>query len=65
MKILKLLEEVLETILEFKETLVYIGNKKVHSVALFVNSKRKTQIIKENIYDPSGNRLLVNGSRPY
>lgn len=45
--------------LKFEKTLIYIGQKKVHSVAVFFNSKRRTQIIKENIYVPSGKRLLV------
>jgi hypothetical protein len=45
--------------LKFKETYVYIGNKRVHSVALFFNTKNKTHIVKENIYEPSGKRLLI------
>ena len=49
---------------EFKETLVFIGNKKVSSVALFINSKRKTEIVKENIYSPLGIRLLVTDADP-
>ncbi|MBD7912111.1 MULTISPECIES: FIST N-terminal domain-containing protein [Clostridium] len=49
---------------EFKETLIYIGKKKVHSVALFFNSKKKTQIVKENIYKPTGIKLLVTDADP-
>jgi hypothetical protein len=45
--------------LKFNETLIYIGNKKVHSAALFFNSKHKTHLIKENIYAPTENKLLI------
>lgn len=45
--------------LKFKETLVYIGGRKVHSVALFFNIKVKTHIIKENIYESTGKKLLI------
>lgn len=45
--------------LQFKETLVYIGSKKVHSAAIFFNLKSKTYIVKENIYVPMSNRLLI------
>lgn len=49
---------------QFKETQIYIGSKKVHSVALFFNSQQKTQIIKENIYVPTGKKLLVTDADP-
>jgi hypothetical protein len=45
--------------LKFEKTLIYIGNKKVHSVAAFFDMKTRTQLIKENIYVPSGKKLLV------
>lgn len=45
--------------LNFKETFVYVGNKRVHSVAIFFNIKNRTHIIKENIYIPTGTRLLI------
>jgi len=45
--------------LQFKETFIFIGSKRVHSVAVFFNMKRRTSIIKENIYMPSSKRLLV------
>lgn len=45
--------------LKFEKTLIYIGSKKVHSVAVFFNMKKRTQLIKENIYVPSGLKLLV------
>ncbi|WP_026881872.1 FIST signal transduction protein [Clostridium akagii] len=45
--------------LKFKETYIYIGKKRVSSVALFFNTKQRTHITKENIYIPSGKRLLI------
>jgi hypothetical protein len=45
--------------LQFKETYIFIGNKRVANVAIFVNSKRRTSIIKENIYTKTGKTLLV------
>ena len=45
--------------LKFEKTLIYIGSKKVHSTAIFFNMKSRTQLIKENIYEPSGKKLLV------
>lgn len=50
--------------LKFKETLIYKGNKKVHSIALFFDLKRKIQILKENIYEPLGEKLLVTDADP-
>ncbi|MBE6049946.1 MAG: hypothetical protein E7214_04595 [Clostridium sp.] len=50
--------------LRFKETPIYKGNKSIHSIALFFNSKRKTQILKENIYEPLGKKLLVTDADP-
>lgn len=46
--------------LKFKETFIFIGSKRVHSAALFFNMKNRTSIIKENIYVPKGQRLLVS-----
>ncbi|MFL0197149.1 FIST signal transduction protein [Clostridium sp. WILCCON 0269] len=34
----------------FEETYIYVGNRRVMNVALFFNLKRRTSIIKENIY---------------
>lgn len=48
--------------LKFKETFIFIGTKRVHSVALFFNTHKRTSIIKENIYVPKGKRLLVTES---
>lgn len=45
--------------LKFTETFVYIGKKRVHSAAVFLNIKKRTQIIKENIYEPAGISLFV------
>lgn len=48
--------------LQFKETFIFIGSKRVHSAVLFYNGKRRTSLIKENIYVPTGKRLLVTES---
>jgi hypothetical protein len=48
--------------LKFKETFIFIGNKKINSVAIFFDMKRRTQIIKENIYESTGTRLLITDS---
>lgn len=50
--------------LKLKKTLIYIGRKKVHSAAIFFDIKKRTQLIKENIYVPSGKRLLVTDADP-
>ena len=48
--------------LKFKETFIFIGNKKVNSVVIFFNMNKRTQIIKENIYESAGKRLLITDS---
>lgn len=45
--------------LNFKETYIYIGSKRVPNIAMFFNSRRKTCILKENIYTKTGQTLLV------
>lgn len=51
--------------LAFKETPIYIGSRKVFSVALFVNARTKTQIIKENLYTTvPEKRMLVTSADP-
>jgi hypothetical protein len=45
--------------LKFQETFIYIGSKRVKNVALFVNERKRTQIIKENIYTKTDKTLLV------
>ncbi|APC39367.1 FIST signal transduction protein [Clostridium estertheticum] len=50
--------------LKFEKTLIYIGKKEVHSVAVFFDMKKRTQLIKENIYIPSGKKLLVTDADP-
>lgn len=50
--------------LEFKETYIYIGNRRVFSVALFFQMEERTLLIKENIYKPTGKILNVSGSNP-
>ena len=48
----------------FKETLIYIGHKRVSSAAIFFDTNRKTEIIKENIYSTCGKKLLVTDANP-
>ncbi len=50
--------------LKFTKTLIYIGKREVYSVVLFFNSKTKTQLIKENLYEPCGERMLVTDADP-
>lgn len=50
--------------LNFKETSIYIGAKKVHSVALFFNTSHRTQLLKENLYGPCGKKMLVTEADP-
>lgn len=50
--------------LKFRETYIYIGKKKVASVAIFFNSSSKTQLLKENIYQSTGKKLLVTEADP-
>lgn len=46
--------------LEFKETYIYIGKRRVFSVALFFKMRQRTILIKENIYKPTGKILNVS-----
>ncbi len=50
--------------LQFKQTPIYIGSKKVHSAAIFFNTKHRTAILKENIYMPFGDRFLITDADP-
>ncbi|BCN32958.1 FIST signal transduction protein [Anaeromicropila herbilytica] len=50
--------------LQFKETLIYIGKKKVDSVAIFFDCKSRTQLVKENIYKTTEKKLLVTEADP-
>lgn len=50
--------------LTFTETPIYIGSERVHSVGIFFNSRRRTHIVKENIYIPTGKELLVTDADP-
>ena len=45
--------------LKFQETYIYIGSQRVSNVAVFFNSRKKTEIRKENIYSHTGTELLV------
>ncbi len=48
--------------LKFKETFIFSGSKRVESIAIFFNVKSRTNIIKENIYESTGKRLLITDS---
>ncbi|WHH57782.1 FIST N-terminal domain-containing protein [Petroclostridium sp. X23] len=50
--------------LQFQKTAIYIGSKKVHSAAIFFDIKCRTQILKENIYVPIGDKLLITDADP-
>lgn len=48
--------------LKFKETFIFIGSKRVQSVVVFFDIKNRSKIIKENIYESTGKRLLITES---
>lgn len=48
--------------LQFKETFIYKGCRRVRHLAVFFDSRKKTVLLKENIYTPSGTTLLVTGA---
>lgn len=48
--------------LQFKETFIFIGSRRVMNVAIFINSNRRISIMKENIYTKTGKTLLVTDS---
>lgn len=48
----------------FKETMIFIGGKRVNSAAIFFDTQKKTKIIKENIYVQCGKKLLVTDADP-
>ncbi len=48
--------------LKFKETYIYIGKNRVANAAVFFNSKRKTSVVKENIFTTTGKELLVTSA---
>lgn len=50
--------------LKFQETAVYRGETKIHNVAIFFDNKRKAQLIKENLYTPYGDKLLITDADP-
>ncbi|WPP42638.1 FIST N-terminal domain-containing protein [Paenibacillus hunanensis] len=49
---------------QFKETAIYIGKRRVAGAALFFNYHKRTQVLKENIYYTTGQRLLVTDADP-
>lgn len=50
--------------LKFTQTEIYVGDKKVKNVAMFFNVKKRTHLVKENIFLPSGKKLLVTEADP-
>ncbi|MBS7528447.1 FIST C-terminal domain-containing protein [Fusibacter paucivorans] len=48
----------------FKETAIYIGKKRVKHVAIFFDMHKRTQLLKENIYVPYGDKLLITSADP-
>ncbi|MCH5150812.1 MAG: FIST C-terminal domain-containing protein [Spirochaetales bacterium] len=46
--------------LEFKETYIYIGKRRVFSAAIFFRMEQRTILVKENIYKPTGKYLNVS-----
>ncbi|MDF2925652.1 MAG: hypothetical protein K0R57_4566 [Paenibacillaceae bacterium] len=48
--------------LQFKETYLYIGKRRVLNLALFFNCPSRTALVKENIYVRTGTTLLVTGA---
>lgn len=48
--------------LKFKETYIYIGQKRVRNAAIFFNSSRRTSLMKENIYTSTAKELLVTSA---
>jgi hypothetical protein len=48
----------------FKETFIYLGKKKVNSVAIFFDIQQQVELIKENIYVPCGKRLFITDADP-
>ncbi|WP_342565080.1 FIST N-terminal domain-containing protein [Paenibacillus sp. FSL R7-0345] len=44
---------------ESGETYIYIGSRRVKNLGIFFNMAARTSLIKENIYVPTGNTLLV------
>lgn len=45
--------------LQFKETFIYIGSRRVRHAAIFFDAPFRTALMKENIYSRTGDTLLV------
>ncbi len=50
--------------LKFELCHIYIGNKKVENVGIFFNVEKRTVLIKENLYVPRGEKLLITDADP-
>ncbi len=50
--------------LKFQQTEIYLGTEKIPNVAIFFNMKSKTHLVKENIFLPTGKRMLVTEADP-
>ncbi len=50
--------------LKFELCHIYIGQKKVENVGVFFNVKKRTALIKENLYIPTGDKLLITEADP-
>lgn len=46
------------------ETLIYYGSHRVRHLCIFVDCKKRTKLVKENIYVPTGKKMLVTNADP-
>ncbi len=46
------------------ETLIYYGSHRVKHLCIFVDCKKRTKLVKENIYVPTGKKMLVTNADP-
>ncbi|WP_411347688.1 FIST signal transduction protein [Paenibacillus sp. WLX2291] len=49
---------------KFQETAIYMGGKRVHGVAMYFDYPKRTQLVKENLYFSTKQRLLVTDADP-
>ncbi|PKM56172.1 MAG: hypothetical protein CVU98_11560 [Firmicutes bacterium HGW-Firmicutes-3] len=50
--------------LKFEETVIFIGKKKVCHVAIYFDMNSKTQLLKENLYVPMSDKILITDADP-
>ncbi len=48
----------------YDSTLIYYGRQRVKHIAVFIDCRRHTEVVKENIYVPTGKKLLVTKADP-